>query len=192
MKLALVLLPLCSSLVPTRSARGTVRRTVLASIDDGEVTKVLARLKPDAAAALFAKADGGKSRFITLERFSKRFNALDDGARPAPATTDALWRAVGGYAPERVVAKPKGFLDVLRENVMGTPDQFNTMQKDAFGNSVRNPVGESLTEAELTEALASLGTDRDAVRAALTLGLDAVASKARLEQARRDAMGEDA
>ena len=51
---------------------------------------------------------------------------------------------------------------------------------------------ESLTEAELTEALASLGTDRDAVGAALTLGLDAVASKARLEQARRDAMGEDA
>ena len=132
------------------------------------------------------------SRFITLERFSKRFNALDDGARPAPATTDALWRALGGYAPERVVAKPKGFLDVLRENVMGTPEQFSSMQKDAFGNTVRNPVGESLSEAQLAEAFAALGTDREAVGAALARGMDAVASNARLEQARRDAMGEDA
>ena len=205
MKLStLLLLPLCSSLAPTRSARGlapprsargAARRAVVASVDDAEVTKVLARLRPDIAPALFAKADGGTSRFLTLDRFAKRFDALVDdggGARPARATTDALWRALGGYAPERVVAKPKGFLDVLRENVMGTPEQFSSMQKDAFGNTVRNPVGESLSEAQLAEAFAALGTDREVVGAALARGMDAVASNARLEQARRDAMGEDA
>ena len=181
------LLPLlCASFAPLPSRPS--RRVVLsASIDDEEVARVLARLAPDTASKLFEKSDGSKSRFIGLERFTKRFGELGDGAKPAPETTDALWRAIGGYAPQRVIVKPKNFFEILAENVMGNPDQYNSVQKDVWGNPAKNPEGQSLSEKEVAAELAKIGTDRAGVAAALESGLDAMASKARLLAAKNAA-----
>lgn len=180
-----------------------------------DVTQILGRIDAAGggaatAGAIFLKRDGDKRRFINLERFSAAISELPytppadaplaaaaDAAAPiATEALDALWRAVGGYLPARVVVvKEKGFFDTLKENVLGTPDRFAAVQKDAFGLPVKNPVGVNLSEAEIGAALAAIALDggddasagdapprltHAALARALELGTDGAASAQRL------------
>ena len=88
---------------------------------------------------------------------------------------------------QRVIVKLKNFFEILAENVMGNPDQYNSVQKDVWGNPAKNPEGQSLSEKEVAAELAKIGTDRAGVAAALESGLDAMASKARLLAAKNAA-----